>query len=65
VEFNGDTPRKRRKLEGEIGSVREAEWITFEADIKAFDVQHVQGKGKIAFGFVEGPLVDALRKGSW
>jgi midasin (ATPase involved in ribosome maturation) len=25
----------------------------------------VQGKGKFAFGFVEGPLVKALRSGDW
>jgi midasin len=30
-----------------------------------FEVQHVQAKGKFAFGFVEGPLVKALRSGDW
>jgi midasin len=37
----------------------------FEQELRIFDVQHVQGKGKFAFAFVEGPLVKALRSGDW
>ena len=33
--------------------------------MEEFEVQHVHGKGKFAFGFVEGPLVKALRSGDW
>lgn len=33
--------------------------------MRTFDVQHVQGNGKFAFAFVEGPLVKALRMGHW
>jgi midasin len=41
------------------------DWEEFEQELRAFDVQHVQGKGKFAFAFVEGPLVKALRSGDW
>ena len=43
----------------------EADWDEFEQELRAFDIQHVQGKGKFAFAFVEGPLVKALRSGDW
>ncbi|KAF7364926.1 Midasin [Mycena venus] len=61
---NGDTPRKRRKVDHAL-NVSEASWAAFEKDIGEFEVQHVQAKGKFAFGFVEGPLVKALRSGDW
>lgn len=61
-----DTPRKRRKLDEDGGlNVTEATWVTFERDVKVFEVQHVQEKGKFAFAFVEGPLVKAIRSGDW
>ena len=40
-------------------------WETFESDVRTFEVQHVHGKSKFAFAFVEGPLVKALRNGDW
>lgn len=43
----------------------EHEWTMFLSEVEDFDVQHVQGKGKFAFGFVEGPLIKALRNGAW
>ncbi|KAJ7117945.1 hypothetical protein C8R43DRAFT_1154045 [Mycena crocata] len=45
----------------------EASWAAFEKNVGEFEVlvQHVQAKGKFAFGFVEGPLVKALRSGDW
>lgn len=43
----------------------EHEWSTFLSEVEDFDVQHVHGKGKFAFGFVEGPLIKALRNGAW
>ncbi|KAF8139191.1 hypothetical protein K438DRAFT_1996249 [Mycena galopus ATCC 62051] len=61
---NGDTPRKRRKVDHTL-NVSEASWASFEKDIGEFEVQHVHAKGKFAFGFVEGPLVKALRSGDW
>ncbi|KAJ7264443.1 hypothetical protein B0H12DRAFT_1209400, partial [Mycena haematopus] len=61
--MNVDTPRKRRKVD--TLNVSEASWAAFEKDVTEFEVQHVQAKGKFAFGFVEGPLVNALRSGDW
>ncbi|KAJ6531011.1 hypothetical protein B0H10DRAFT_2171534 [Mycena sp. CBHHK59/15] len=61
---NADTPRKRRKMDHTL-NVSEASWAAFERDVSEFEVQHVQAKGKFAFGFVEGPLVKALRSGDW
>jgi midasin len=46
-------------------SVSEGDWEEFERELRVFDVQHVQGKGKFTFAFVEGPLVKALRSGDW
>ena len=46
-------------------SVSEADWDEFEQELRTFDIQHVQGKGKFAFAFVEGPLIKALRSGNW
>lgn len=60
-----DAPRKRRKTEGNGLNVPESSWIEFERDVSTFEVQHVQGNGKFAYGFVEGPLVKALRAGHW
>ncbi|KAJ6530392.1 midasin nuclear AAA ATPase [Mycena vulgaris] len=61
---NADTPRKRRKVDHAL-NVSEANWSAFEQDVSEFEVQHVHAKGKFAFGFVEGPLVNALRSGDW
>ncbi|KAJ7195538.1 P-loop containing nucleoside triphosphate hydrolase protein [Mycena pura] len=61
---NADTPRKKRKVDDGL-KVSEASWAAFERDVTEFEVQHVQAKGKFAFGFVEGPLVRALRSGDW
>ncbi|KAJ7156010.1 midasin nuclear AAA ATPase [Mycena crocata] len=61
---NADTPRKRRKVD-HVLNVPEASWAAFEKNVGEFEVQHVQAKGKFAFGFVEGPLVKALRSGDW
>uniref|UniRef100_D8PXL7 Midasin n=1 Tax=Schizophyllum commune (strain H4-8 / FGSC 9210) TaxID=578458 RepID=D8PXL7_SCHCM len=55
------TPRKRRKVE----KAPEELWAQFEHDVTDFEAQHVQGNGKFAFDFVEGPLVKALRAGDW
>ncbi|KAI0081619.1 midasin [Panus rudis PR-1116 ss-1] len=61
----GEGPRKRRKTDHQELNVSEMEWSNFERDVRTFELQHVQGNGKFAFGFVEGPLVKALRAGHW
>ncbi|KAF7309703.1 Midasin [Mycena indigotica] len=61
---NADTPRKKRKLEHGL-KVSAASWVAFEGEVQQFEIQHVQASGKFAFGFVEGPLVKALRSGDW
>ncbi|KAG6855734.1 hypothetical protein C0991_004990, partial [Blastosporella zonata] len=59
-----ETPRKRRKVEQQHDlNVSAESWTAFVRDVEEFEVQHVAGKGKFAFGFVEGPLVKALRSG--
>ncbi|KAL4245562.1 Midasin [Abortiporus biennis] len=60
-----ETPRKRRKTEHGVLNVPETAWDQFERDVRTFEIQHMQGNGKFAFGFVEGPLVKALRTGHW
>lgn len=57
-------PRKRQKT-GPSSSVTESEWTVFEQRVIEFDLQHVKGKGKFAFDFVEGPLMKAMRNGHW
>ncbi|KAK0464246.1 midasin nuclear AAA ATPase [Desarmillaria tabescens] len=64
-ELDSQTPRKRRKVDSSSLSASEANWNAFESDVVKFEVHHVQGKSKFAFGFVEGPLVKALRNGDW
>ena len=66
-QLNADQPgpRKRQRVEGASDSVSGADWDEFEQELRTFDVQHIQGKGKFAFAFVEGPLVKALRSGDW
>lgn len=58
-------PRKRQRVEEVNESVSEVDWDEFEQELRVFDIQHVQGKGKFAFAFVEGPLIKALRSGDW
>jgi midasin (ATPase involved in ribosome maturation) len=62
---NQQGPRKRQRVEEVNESVSEMDWNKFEQELRTFDIQHVQGKGKFAFAFVEGPLVQALRSGDW
>lgn len=62
---NNDTPRKRRKLEKGSQCVDESQWLAFSQEVEVFDVQHIHGQGRFAFGFVEGPLVQALKNGYW
>ena len=43
----------------------ERSWLAFEQAVLQFEAQYITKKGKFAFGFVEGPLVKALRSGDW
>ncbi|GLB38607.1 putative P-loop containing nucleoside triphosphate hydrolase protein [Lyophyllum shimeji] len=65
VEKETETPRKRRRVDQPELNVSADSWAAFVSDVEEFEVQHVLGKGKFAFGFVEGPLVKALRSGDW
>jgi midasin len=65
TELDSTNPRKRLKTRHTGVSITEAEWLAFEKDVLEFDMQHVRSGGKFAFQFVEGPLVKAIRSGSW
>ncbi|EIN12894.1 P-loop containing nucleoside triphosphate hydrolase protein [Punctularia strigosozonata HHB-11173 SS5] len=60
-ELDSTHPRKRRRLDKPALDASEGSWETFSQDVRQFDIHHVQGKGKFAFAFVEGPLTKALR----
>ncbi|KAJ3856471.1 midasin nuclear AAA ATPase [Lentinula lateritia] len=64
-ELDSQTSRKRRKVDSSSLGASKAKWDAFERDVEEFSVQYVNGKGRLAFGFVEGPLVRALREGDW
>jgi midasin len=59
-----NTPRKRRKTEV-VSKPSITLWADFLREVEGFEVQHVHGMGKLAFDFVEGPLVKALKSGDW
>ena len=68
--MNSDTldstaPRKRKRA-ARLNSVDSLkEWEEFLQDVRKFEIQYVDGKGKFSFAFVEGPLVRALQSGAW
>lgn len=64
-DLDSETPRKRRKLDASSLNASNDKWTAFERDVEEFIIQYVSGKGRLAFGFVEGPLVQALREGNW
>ena len=63
--LDSETPRKRRRTEAAHFHESEGNWSAFEREVLQFEAQFVTKKGKFAFGFVEGPLVRALRSGDW
>ncbi|PPQ92825.1 hypothetical protein CVT25_004313 [Psilocybe cyanescens] len=63
--LDDEAPRKRRRTQALETKSSEHAWSAFLGDVEEFEVQHVHGKGKFAFGFVEGPLIKALRTGDW
>ncbi|KAL4259301.1 Midasin, partial [Pleurotus pulmonarius] len=58
---NPEAPRKRRKLAGDELN----QWTSFADDVAQFEMQYVTSQGRFAFGFVEGPLVTAIKNGEW
>ncbi|TFY72597.1 hypothetical protein EVG20_g419 [Dentipellis fragilis] len=64
-ELDSGAPRKRRRTDAIDLAASETRWVAFEQGVTSFEIQHVQGKSKLAFSFVEGPLVKALRSGDW
>ena len=64
-ELDSSVPRKRRKLEGEKLKSSVTEWTSFQEDVRQFEVSNILDKSKFAFHFAEGPLVKAIRSGSW
>jgi midasin (ATPase involved in ribosome maturation) len=63
--FDSGSPRKRRRTEEAHFHESERNWSAFEQEVLQFEAQYITKKGKFAFGFVEGPLVRALRSGDW
>ncbi|GAW07770.1 midasin nuclear aaa atpase [Lentinula edodes] len=63
--LDSQTSRKRHKVDSSSFGASKAKWDAFERDVEVFSVQYVNSKGRLAFGFVEGPLVRALREGDW
>ncbi|KAG7088114.1 hypothetical protein E1B28_012139 [Marasmius oreades] len=64
-ELDSHNPRKRRKVNASALNESEAKWTAFKQEVDEFNSLHVEGKGKFAFAFIEGPLVKALRAGHW
>jgi len=63
--LDSETPRKRRRTEEAHFQESEESWSALEQEVLRFEAQYITKKGKFAFGFVEGPLVRALRSGDW
>ncbi|KZT42641.1 hypothetical protein SISSUDRAFT_1125502 [Sistotremastrum suecicum HHB10207 ss-3] len=61
-ELAHEMSRKRRKLRH---SHRLDDWLEFEKLVSHFEHHHVRHKSKFAFAFTEGPLVRAVRDGTW
>ena len=58
-------PRKRRKLQDNEKRASQDEWSSLKENARLFGVQHVLNNGKFAFQYLEGPVVKAIREGSW
>jgi midasin (ATPase involved in ribosome maturation) len=70
-QLDSDEPRKRRKVytlphsEIVMPTATVEDWKLFGRDVDLFEAQHIHGKAKLAFAFVEGPLARAIREGHW
>ncbi|TDL22264.1 P-loop containing nucleoside triphosphate hydrolase protein [Rickenella mellea] len=58
-------PRKRQKLQDGSSHLLRSQWLAFERGLQAFEAVHIRDEGRVAFSFMEGPLVKALRTGTW
>lgn len=61
-EPNHDAPKKRRKTNQ---ALLMSQWAEFEINLNNFEVQAKQTEKSFFFSFVEGSLVQAVRKGDW
>ncbi|KAG5360561.1 Midasin [Yarrowia sp. B02] len=55
---------KRRKTDKETVSLQKA-WDTFQTNLTAFEIQYKQIQSSFVFQFIEGSIVQAVRKGEW
>lgn len=60
-----DQPKKKRKLKSHERKILLDKWIEFESRIKEFEIQSNSLDNSFVFNFVEGSLVQAIRKGDW
>ncbi|KJZ74088.1 hypothetical protein HIM_06537 [Hirsutella minnesotensis 3608] len=60
-------PTKRRKTQSKLQTLTELRprWDSFARNLEQFDMQISGGSGSLAFSFVEGNLVKAVRNGDW
>ncbi|GAA93514.1 hypothetical protein E5Q_00155 [Mixia osmundae IAM 14324] len=61
-------PRKTSRLDDDNRRRQGKKWHSFLSQVQSFEAQYCSGpaKGsKVAFRFVEGPLVRAIREGHW
>jgi midasin len=63
ISEEGTRPAKKRRLPRDSpGSMT---WEEFRFMVDDFEHRYVLNEGKFAFAFVDGPLVKAIKKGSW
>lgn len=60
-------PAKRRKTESSLQALLELRprWDKFSKSLEQFEIQLTGGSGGLAFAFVEGNIVKAVRNGDW
>ncbi|KAG5368467.1 Midasin [Yarrowia sp. C11] len=56
---------KRRKLTDKETVSLQAQWDQFQANLTAFEIQYKQIQSSFVFQFIEGSIVQAVRKGEW
>ncbi|CAH6722528.1 midasin [[Candida] jaroonii] len=62
---NGDQPKKKRRLRSHERKILLDKWVEFEHKVKEFEIQSNSLDNSFVFNFVEGSLVQAIRKGDW
>lgn len=56
---------KRRKLTDKETVSLQAQWDQFQSNLLAFEIQYKQIQSSFVFQFIEGSIVQAVRKGEW